>query len=1497
MKLNKKIILIFFVFIFLFIFIASSLHPFVLLSSQGNEKNDDLLLNELVNVSRNINVSSIVEHAQYFSNLGSRVTGYTGSQKAAEYIYQKFLEYGLSNVSYQYYNAAIPIDYETSITVYPEGIKLPAYAIWPNGIATSFVNISGNLVYARAGEWGDFNGKEVNGSIVMLDFNSQNHWLRAAELGAKAVIFIEPNDTNTYEANLKKLNYLPLNFPRIYITRKEASTILSILSKNEAVKVSIFSNVTYEKRRAANVIGFINGVDPDPSVRSQIVILFTHYDSFSVVPAVAPGAGEAFGVATLLELAKFYAKNPLPRTLMFVAFSGEGESMLGSRTFIGNIVWREENLTLASRFVSALGFDITPENNKVALSFSFIGSQDVYNWYSAYYQAFINNMSNVWQLLYGNAEISSIEGYPGQLPTMISPISLVSSDASDADLLGRSGIFTSFIYTGHSWYHYRGTPIDTLSKYGSLSNVENNLKPQLEAIFSNVYLLASRLPTKIMQPFSISFARYPRGATVVQGGGFGLLVGQVVEYNMTSGWFVPVPNSIVLVRPVVGSSSYTMPYVTFADENGTFYYFGAISVQRANYPYVVEAYVVDKSTNNITYGPDFGSYTSSYTNVIQVPIEGNLGSFTHPRPFVIFKGGSLALYDILATQPLSTSLGFFSTQIQFVPTAVQASISINDIRTHAPPDHYSYVVEGSTALIFSSSSVPVEVIVRSQSSQAPLLVLTNASENYPEGYGFKSAEGCQRSIVDSPLEYAYNLYELNTFRLLSAHSKNLHTGGEDYHAQATNALQEAMEALSNHQYNLFYSKSVEAWTLERQVYQLTMDSINGAISTTTFFYVLLIPFAFVSEGLIFSYANTSKRILAMGSIFLLLLGILFVFHPGFELASSVYVSLLGLTILAFILPVTLILVSNALSFLKELRVKLIGEHYAGVSRSGAVLTSFSMGVSQMKKRKLRTALTLTSLIIITSSFVTFTSLYPYTIIKGYPKIGQAFYRGIYMRDLMYSSLNPEFLGVLKAKFNSSEATVAPRAVLYPPGSLISSGFNLFNELNSTLKARVFAVYGVASEEGNITGWSKFLSFGSWFTQNDVQVVVLPDTIAKKLNISVGDKVSLEGLPLTVVGILNSDEADKILDLDQNPATPRDLRVITGIGFFSTKDIIFVPYNLAVALGGNFYAVTITFKDANQIQNATLTLAKQVNLQIYATSELGNKSEISLYSIAKGVESYGYSTFILPLAILSLVIIDMILSSIFERSKEISVLGAVGLSPMHIIGLFLGEIVTYALVSAVIGYTIGIILLQFLIRYSGFLPEGFYPNYSSYFAVITIGVIMLAVLIPSIYPLFKASRMVTPSLERKWSIPTRPSGNQWVIPLPFVFLDELEVHGVLMFLSEYFKTFTIEGSGMPFVVKGISYEETTTKEEKVKQIATTMHIAPFPAGINQRLYVTISFNSKENRWFTTLTIVRLTGQQSLWEKSNYIVVDAIRKQFLQWRGLSSEMKRKYVGGEQ
>ncbi|MEM0328066.1 MAG: FtsX-like permease family protein [Thermoproteota archaeon] len=1492
MKLNSKIVLIF---IFLLILVASSFYSIFLFSSKVN-KTDDSLLNELVTVSHNINVSSVIKHVEYFSSLGSRVTGYQGSQEAASYIYQKFLEYGLSNVSYQYYNVTVPIDYGTSIVVHSkEDIKLPAYSVWPNGVAATFVNVTGNLVYARSGEWEDFNGKKINGSIVMLDFNSQNHWLRAAELGAKAVIFIEPNDTSTYESNLKKLNYLPLVFPRVYVNKTEASLLLSILSKDEIVTVSISSNMTYEKRMAKNIIGFVNGVDPDPSVRDQIVILFAHYDSFSVVPAVAPGAGEAFGIATLLELAKFYAKNPLPRTLMFVAFSGDGENVLGSREFMGNIVWKEENLTLASRFVSALGFDITPENNKVALGFSFIGSQDVYNWYSAYYQEFISNMSVLWQSLYGNASVSSVEGYPGQLPTMISPVSLISSDASDADLLGRTGIPTSFIYTAHCWYSYRGTPIDTLSKYGSLSSIENNLKPQLEAIFSNVYLLAHSLPTKIMQPFSVSFARYPRGATVVQGGGFGLLVGQIVEYNMTSGWFVPVANSIVLVRPALGSSSYVTPYVTFTDKNGTFYYFGAIPIQRANYPYIIEAYVIDKSTNNIVYGPDFGSYTSSYNNIIQIPIEGNLGSFNHPRPFVIFKGSSIALYSILATQPLSSSLGFYSTQIQFVPTTVQASISVNDIRTHAPPDHYSFIVEGSTALVFSSPSIPIEIIVRSQISQAPLLILTNASENYPEGYGFRSSMSHQISITNSPFKYAKNLYELNTFRLLDAHSKNLHTGGEDYHIQAANALQEASDALNNYQYNLFYTKSIEAWTLERQVYQLTMDSINGAISTTTFFYALLIPFAFVSEGLLFSYSDTSKKFLAMSLIFFLLLGVLFVFHPGFELASSIYVSLLGLTILIFILPVTLILVSNALNFLKEIRIKLIGEHYAGVSKGSAILTSFNIGVSQMKKRKLRTALTIVSLIITTSSFVMFTSLYPYTVIKGYPKVGQAFYQGIYLRDLMYSSLNVEFLGFLKAKFNSS-VIVSPRAVLYPPSSLISSGFNLFSESNSTLKARVFAVYGVTSEEGNIVGWSKFLLDGSWFNSCNTKVAILPDTIAKKLNVKVGDEVSLEGLPLTVVGILNSDEADKILDLDQNPATPRDLRVITGIGFFSTKDILFVPYDLAVALGGNFYAATITFKNVNQIQNATLSLAKQVNLQIYATSELGNKSEIYLYSIAKGVESYGYSMFFLPLAILSLVIIDMVLSTVFERSKEIGVLGAVGLSPLHIIGLFLGEIVTYALVSAVIGYAVGIVLLQVLIHYGSFLPIGFYPNYSSYFAVITVSVIMLAVLVPSLYPLYQASKMVTPSLERKWSIPTKPIGNQWVIPIPFVFLDELEVHGVLMFILEYFKTFTIEGSGMPFVIKSASFEETSTNQEKIKQIVTTMHIAPFPAGINQELRVTISFSPKENRWFTTLNILKLTGQQNLWEKSNYVVADAIRKQFLQWRGLPPEMKRKYMVGK-
>jgi ABC-type antimicrobial peptide transport system permease subunit len=1437
------------------------------------------IVDDFQDVASNVNMTSFLAHVSYFSSLGTRVTGYRGCEQASEYIRDKFIEYGLSQVSYHYYNVAVPIDYGAYVEVPSDNISIEAHSIWPNGVQGSRADVTGRLIYARDGSWDGFDGRIIDGSVVLLDFNSRDNWLRVAELGAKAVIFMEPEDTNSVEAQLKKLSYAPFDFPRVYVEREGADLLLDLVSNGAEPIVRVVSDIRYEKRLARNVIGFVQGKDQDPEISSQVMVLIAHYDSYSVVPTLAPGASEAFGAAALLELAKYYAQNPTPRTLMFLAVSGHGETSAGAKSFLGDIVWFDKNVTLAEKFVSAIEVDITAESNMTAFFFSFLGSEMLSSWYAGYYRNYVANVSQLWNQLYGRSDIYKIEGWPGMLPVMLSPISI----PSDGELFGRCGVFTTIQATGHSWYQYRGTPVDLVDKY-KLSN----LKPQLQVLFCNVYNLARLLSKKPLQTFSVSFARSPKGVTAVQGGGFGLLVGQVVEYNVTSGWYRSVPNSIVVIRATSAGGEI---YVTFSDENGTFVYPGALPVARWGYPYLVEAYTFDPTSGSIVCGPDFGRYISSYVNRIEIPVEGYVGTLDNPRPFVVFRGGSLVLHDITATEQLLPALGFYSIEVRFTPGSITTSVSVNDIRTHAPPDHYSYVVEGSLAVIFAAPSIPIEVIIRNEPLPTPMVILTNASEVQPEGSGIQVAAGEQLRLANSPMRFATDLSLLNTARLSDAHEKNLNTGAEDYNDESLNSMLSASSALTQGRISTFYSEVVKSWSLSRKVYQLTRDSIDAATSTAVFVYALLIPFAIMLEELLFSFDDNLKRLSAIALLLVAFLVVLVMFHPGFQIASSIYVSLLGLTMITFIAPVAFVLISDAAKFLSEVRVKLIGEHYAGISRSSAALMSFDIGISQMRKRRFRTGLTLVSLVIITASFVMFTSVYPYTMVKEFPKTGRAYYQGLFLRDLKYSSLNYWLPDALKSSLDSSNIIVCPRAVLYPSSSYIRDGFKVFSfREGQAVEGRAYAIYGLTSEEGDIAGWSNALANGEWLPSGSLYVAVISDELANGLGVVVGDVVSLEGLTLRVVGILNTTRADSIFDLDQNKATPRDLRIITGIGFLRVADLVFVPYDLAVDLGANTCAIVIGFKEAGGIPDTAIALAKQTTLQIYASQETGQEVRTSQYSIAKGVQSYGFSTFVLPAAILGLSVLNLVLAVVFERSKDIGVLGAVGLSPLHIAGMFLGEIVSYAVVSATIGYTAGIILLQVLIRVPGALPAGFFPNYSSMFALLTVGLIISMVVLPSIYPLYKAAKMVTPSLERKFAIHTKPVGNRWEIPLPFVFVSEAEARGVLNFLREYFSTYTAEGAGVPFATKQISYGEDA--RGKVKSLSVTLHIAPFPAGINQRTVISTKFDEKDRRWTSELEIVRMTGEANKWQKSNYAIVDAVRKQFLQWRSLPPQGKNRY-----
>jgi len=94
-------------------------------STEGPLSYEDILRGNYVNISR------IEEHIRFFTlNAAPRVTGYPGFYEAQEYIYNKFNEYGLQNVQYQWYNITIPVDLGGTLTIHsPDGTLLKTYSV------------------------------------------------------------------------------------------------------------------------------------------------------------------------------------------------------------------------------------------------------------------------------------------------------------------------------------------------------------------------------------------------------------------------------------------------------------------------------------------------------------------------------------------------------------------------------------------------------------------------------------------------------------------------------------------------------------------------------------------------------------------------------------------------------------------------------------------------------------------------------------------------------------------------------------------------------------------------------------------------------------------------------------------------------------------------------------------------------------------------------------------------------------------------------------------------------------------------------------------------------------------------------------------------------------------------------------------------------------------------------------------------------------------------
>jgi aminopeptidase YwaD len=115
-------------------------------------------------------------------------------------------------------------------------------------------------------------------------------------------------------------------------------------SRALGIPVKLSVDIERQRARTANVVGLLPGTDP--ARKDECVVVGAHYDHLgyggetSLAPEqfgqVHPGADDnASGVAAMLAIARaFTEEGPAPRTVAFVAFSGEELGLLGSSRFV-----------------------------------------------------------------------------------------------------------------------------------------------------------------------------------------------------------------------------------------------------------------------------------------------------------------------------------------------------------------------------------------------------------------------------------------------------------------------------------------------------------------------------------------------------------------------------------------------------------------------------------------------------------------------------------------------------------------------------------------------------------------------------------------------------------------------------------------------------------------------------------------------------------------------------------------------------------------------------------------------------------------------------------------------------------------------------------------------------------------------------------------------------------------------------------------------------------
>lgn len=1485
-----------------------------------------------------ISTERIGQTIRTLSALPARIAGYPDADRAADYIEQQFRQIGLENIQREPFPITVPVDKGAFLRYRVKGEErtVRIYSLWPNQVRTSHLppeGVSGRLLYVGDGQLQRFRGKQVEGNIALMDFNCGANWLNAARLGAKAVVFIEPERTERGEAEAKFIG-IPLDVPRFWLPRKESARLIALAETNLTFTVHLTAQMPWEKRTAYNLIGTLRGTDPE--LRDQWIVVTAYYDSISIVPALAPGAENAAGIAALLELARLFKKYPPKRSVMFVALSGHFQALEGVRQFIEKRLpeWSRPNIfeRLAGDrrqpqdIYLFVGLDLSSRYTAVGVfykSWFYDGREDIQRYFTDIGRVMREHSERIAPVL-GTAPdkifadgINAVQGRYWRTYIPGKP----AFDAEAATIAGGWGITFATIEDARPLVD---TPFDTFENC-NIANIAlqtRTLACQLDHVFHD--------PNK-RGDFALRFPieKPSNWARIHLQGGFGRVHGNVYLFNPNKSFLpnTPINGSIVVLRhwmkSLMGVRGNMMQIVDDSSpiprEQARYEFVGIPPITNYgwNREFELNAYYLNPRTGQIEFAPDQGIQGSQvYPIVIRMTVGDK------EAPIIVFRCVATAIYDLIDPQTLSplTSMELYDGDTNGTPRMYGMIMTPKDVPLS------SYVED--VAVIFSQPGSRLKIKM-GMGPGADRLLLLNATPENPEGKGYlvggdpREAQGFtvptfdpatlterdliarEGAIAFTALRVAEDMYTLNDYRIRTlAKHRIVNKGIDELHALAKGALQKAQQALQERDYASLDVYARMAWGYSARAYPDVRATANDVVNGVIFYLFLLMPFAYFLERLLFGAPNLKTQLTYATLIFVAVFLLFRYIHPAFEITGNPIIVFIAFTMGALSIIVGVFISGKFEEQLRTVRKQAMGTHQVDVGRMSVAAAAFNLGVSNMRRRALRTFMTSLSLVLVTFIVLSFTSIVNVLRFNEVPAPGKPRYSGIMMRTPDWQPLRESAYRVMNDEFGATRA-VAPRAWFF--GTQIGEqAFITLSRADRRFSAR--SVIGMTAGEAKVSRLQEALVAGRWLLPGERNAILLPQNAADALGIKpdeVGTAViQYAGVNYTVVGIWDNALFKRITDLDTEPLTPVDFILMQrlqtqgrqgGQGGFreyvhlEPDSVVIMPYETVINLGGNLYSLAIEFATRDEVYSILKgELMPRLGLNLYA----GLDDRTVRYSTIQATTGQGLEYIILPIIIAAMIVLNTMLGSVYERVREIGIFSAIGLAPNHVAMLFFAESLVYAVLGSVAGYFVAQLVAK-LIVVTGWFPE-LYLNFSSMSAVLSTVVVVAVVLLSTLYPARKASEVATPAEERTWRLP-EPEGDEWHIPLPFS-VTSAQAHGLSGFIAEWFHAYEEHSVG-EFITQDVRSEPFESPHGTGYRVECDAWLAPFDLGVSQHVRIEIIPTDYVGVYDIQLTLTRLSGDIANWKRVNRRFLNILRKQFLIWRTLPQEQRERYLKREQ